>query len=75
MGIDLILIFPAGHDFTAVLPPFENSVLSAKAVKRRLKFDVLIAAENSPGLDGYTAYFQNVKGRPGETKGILRVQL
>lgn len=73
--IDLILIFPAGHDLTSELPPFEHSVLSPKAVKRRVKFDILVAIEDSQGLSEYTTYFQKRKDKPGESKGVLRVLL
>jgi hypothetical protein len=73
--IDLILILPTGHDLAAELPPFEASVLSPKAVKKRLKFDVLVAIEDSQSLSEYTTLFQKRKDKPGETKGVLRVLL
>lgn len=73
--VDLILVLKTDHDFAAIYPPWVESVLSARAVKKRLKFDVLVAAEGSPELFEYETFFQRVKDKPGETKGILRVQL
>lgn len=73
--IDLILVLPPDHDFSATLSPFDYAALSRRRVRARLKFDILVAPHESQTLEGYVNYFQDVKGMPGERKGILRVKL
>jgi Family of unknown function (DUF6932) len=73
--IDLILTLKRGHDFTATLSPFDYGVLSSRRVKARFKFDVAVFPHGSLALEGYVNFFQDVKGMPGERKGILRLRL
>ena len=71
--VDLVLILPTNHDFTAVLHPFEYNVLSRRRVFKRYAFDVLVARENSPELLEYVEFFQQIRGRADRRKGILKV--
>lgn len=73
--IDLILALHRDHDFTATLSPFDKAVLSRRRVRASLRFDILVARLESQALQGYVNYFQDVKGMPGERKGILRIKL
>ena len=63
------------HDFGAEPRPFEYNVLSRRKVARQHGFDVLVAREKSSVYQEYVAYFQQVKGRPGLEKGLLRLKL
>lgn len=69
--IDLILVLKLSHDFTTDLRPFEYNVLSRRQVRRRHKFDVLVAREESPEYAEYIGFFQQVKGLPNRRKGVL----
>ena len=71
--VDLVLILPADHDFTATLRPFEYNVLSRRRVFKRYAFDVLVARENSPELLEYVEFFQQIRGETDRLKGILKV--
>ena len=71
--IDLILVVPAAHDFSADLLPAEYNVLSKRRVFRRYGFDVLVAQAGSERLRRYVDFFQQVRLEPGTRKGILRV--
>ncbi len=73
--IDLILVLPSTHDFSVALPPMAYNVLSRRRVRRRYRFDVLAAREDAREYVEYLEYFQQVRGRPGDQKGILRIQL
>ena len=73
--IDLILVLRGDHDFSVTLPPFKYNVLSRRHVRKSFGFDLLVAAEDSPELDEYVAFFKQVRGTPDREKGILRVDL
>jgi hypothetical protein len=73
--IDLILVLPAVHDFAAVLRPFEYNVVSKRQIRKRFRFDAIIASEGSTELQRYLEFFSGVRHRPGITKGLLRVVL
>lgn len=71
--IDLVLVLPNHHDFSADVRPFEYNVLSRRMVRRRFAFDVLVAREHSAEFDEYVEFFQQVRGEPNRRKGILKV--
>lgn len=73
--IDLVLVVPAGHDFSADLNPAEYNVLSKRRVHRRLGFDLLVACADSDEYRRYVWFFQQIRFEPGRAKGILRLQL
>ncbi|MBI2999344.1 MAG: hypothetical protein HYY46_13005, partial [Deltaproteobacteria bacterium] len=73
--IDLVLVVAASHDFSADLPPTHYSVLAQRQVRRRFGFDIVVVKNGSANLEQAVAFFQQVKQRPGEKKGILRVRL
>jgi len=73
--VDLILVLRSNHDFSATLSPFDYSVLSRRRVRAKFKFDILIAPAESTALSQYVTYFQQVKGMPGQRKGIVRLTL
>jgi hypothetical protein len=73
--IDLILVLPSNHDFSAELQPMAYNVLSRRRVSRRYGFDVLVARENTREYTEYTTDFQRVRGQPHLQKGMLRIRL
>ena len=73
--IDLILVLPAGHDFSRDLSPAEYNVLSSLRVRRRYKLDLLVARADSDQHRRYLRLFEQVRLEPGKTKGILRIQI
>lgn len=73
--IDLVLILKRDHDLAADLSPRSYSLLSKKRVKKRYEFDLLVARSGSPEESEYLEYFQEIKYRPGQRKGILRIAL
>lgn len=72
--IDLVLVLPAGHDYSATIRPFEYNVLSRRQVQKRYGFDVLIAESGRPKLDEYIEFFSQIRGLSGLKKGLLRVR-
>jgi predicted nucleotidyltransferase len=73
--IDLILVLRADHDERAELRPFEYNALSKRRVRRRFRFDVLIARQGSDQQEKYLDLFQRVKGVPHLRKGVVEVRL
>jgi len=73
--IDMVLVLPQGHDFAADLSPDEYNCLSNKRVKKKFGFDMFVAEDESQEYERYTRFFQDVKNQPGESKGVLRVEL
>lgn len=73
--IDLILVMPLGHDFSADFQPNEYNVLSKRQVNRRFRFDLLVARVDSEEYRRYMRFFQQVRLEPGRRKGILRIWL
>jgi hypothetical protein len=73
--IDLVLIAAANHDFSAELSPAQYNLLVQRRVRRRFGFDIVVVKDRSRDLEEAIAFFQQVKQRPGITKGILRIRL
>jgi hypothetical protein len=71
--IDLILILRPDHDYRVELRPFEKNALSRRRVRRRFRFDVVIAREGSDEYEQSVSFFQGVKGRSGLRKGVVKV--
>ena len=73
--IDLVLVLPQGHDFTGDVTPDEYNLLSKRWVRRTFGFDMFVAEDESQEYERYTRFFQDVRNQPGESKGVLRVEL
>jgi hypothetical protein len=73
--IDLIVALPAEHDFSRALAPLEYNVLSKRRVRENgYPFDVFVVASGDPTYQRALALFQQVRGQPDLTKGLLRVR-
>jgi hypothetical protein len=73
--IDLVVVVAAGHDFLTDLPPVRYNLLSQRRVRSRFGFDIVVVTNDSEKLEQAVDFFQQVKQRPGEKKGILRISL
>ena len=73
--IDLVLLLRPGHDFSAILRPFEYNVLSGVQVRKRYQMDAFAAVEASEVAAGYLDFFSQVRGDRTRQKGLLRVTL
>src|SRR5262245_49544671 len=73
--LDLIVVFPLHHDFTAKLPPRTYDLVAKQRLPYRgYRFDVFFVADGSPQYKEAFALFRRVRDRPGLQKGILRVR-
>jgi hypothetical protein len=72
--IDLILVLRPDHDYHAQLKPFEYNALSKGSVRRRYRFDILIAHQGSDEQKKYVDLFQRVKNVPDLRKGVVEVR-
>jgi hypothetical protein len=72
--IDLILILRPDHEDRVELRPFEYNAVSKPRVRRRFRFDILIARRGSDEHGKYLDFFQRVKGRPDLRKGVVEVR-
>jgi len=73
--IDLVIVLPASHDFSADLPAAQYDVLAQKRVRKRFGFDILVVKNGSDSLEHAVAFFQQVRQRPGVKKGLLEIIL
>ena len=73
--IDLIVIIQGDYDFAVDLLPSQYNVVSKTRVRKRFGFDLVAVRENTAELDDAVAFFQQVRGRPGLRKGILKLTL
>lgn len=73
--IDLVVVLAAGHEFLTDLPPVHYNLLSQRRVRSRFGFDILVVTNDSEKLEQAVHFFQQVKQRPGEKKGISRISL
>jgi hypothetical protein len=73
--IDLVLVLPASHDFSADLPGAQYDILAQKRVRKRFGFDILVVKNGSESMDQAVAFFQQVRQQPGVRKGLLEILL
>ncbi len=71
----MILSLSPDHDDRAELRPFEYDGLSKRRVRRRFRFDILIARQGSDQHKKYLDLFQRVKGVSDLRKGVVEVRL
>jgi hypothetical protein len=73
--IDLVVVFPADHDFSRDLPAQEYSLLSKRSLRDKgYLFDLFVVARGDTGFQTAVRLFQRVRGRDDLTKGILRMK-
>ena len=57
-----------------MLQLIEYNSISKRRVRKRFGFDILVAPEDSHEYHRHVEFYAQVKGRPGSTKGLLRVK-
>ena len=72
--VDLILVLHRNHDFGVDLTPSDYALMNRRA-GRRLGFDVLIAREGGLEYEEYVTFFAQVRGKPHQFKGMVRINL
>ena len=73
--IDLVLIVPSDHDFSAELTPGRYNLLAQARVQKRFGFDIVVVKNGSENCEVAIQFFQQVRQRPGVKKGLLRLSL
>jgi len=73
--IDLVLVVPANHDFSADLSPGHYNLLAQQRVRSRFGFDIVVVRNGSENLQEAIEFFEQVRQQPGMKKGILRITL
>lgn len=71
--IDLIVVVSASCDFAMELQPMQYNLLSQRRVRRRFGFDIVVVRQGSENLKLAIDFFQQVKQRPAERKGLVRI--
>jgi hypothetical protein len=73
--IDMIVVLPAGHDFSRDLPAAEYNLLSRRRLREAgYPFDVLVVAAGGTAHEKALELFQQVRDRSDLHKGLLRVR-
>ena len=73
--IDLVLVLRTEHHYVADLPPSQYNVISKRRVRRRHGIDVLLARQGTEEEEDAVGFYQQVRGRSTQRKGVLRVRL
>jgi hypothetical protein len=73
--IDVIVVVPMEHDFGADLPPHQHELLAARRVRRRFGFDMVVVKKGTENQAHAVEFFTQVRQRPGQKKGLLRIKL
>ena len=73
--VDLILVVAAEHDLAADLAPFQYNILSRIRVRKRFGFDIVAVREITTEVYDAVSFFQQVRGRPHLSKGVVRLVL
>lgn len=73
--IDLVVVMSAQQDFSGDLLPAHYNVLSQRRVRQQFGFDIVVAKNAHETLAQAVTFFQQVRQRPGQKKGLLRISL
>jgi len=75
--IDIIFVVKEGTlPLDTMINPYEYNALSARRLKKKYDFDVLVVNENSETYNHYVQYFSRVKEGPNDIrKGLVRLEL
>ena len=71
--IDMIVVVSAICDFAMELQPMHYNLLSQRRVRSRFGFDIVVVRQGSENLELAIDFFQQVKQRPAERKGLVRI--
>jgi hypothetical protein len=73
--IDALLILKDDGDLSGDVPPFKYNAMSRRYIQNHHGLDIHFGFEGNPSAAEIIQLFQEVKGRPGLLKGILRINL
>lgn len=73
--IDLLLVLRDDIDLGQPVPPFQYNARSKRYVRKQYHFDFFVGFEADDSSTELLALFRDVKYRPGEVKGFLKVVL
>jgi len=73
--IDLILVVKEDFNLAFDLLPTQYNLISRTRVQRSFGFDIVTVRAGNPEVDEAFTFFQQVRGRPDDRKGILRIIL
>lgn len=73
--IDIVIVVPASCNLAAELRPAQYNMISQRRVRTRFGFDIVVVRQGSDNLALAVQFFQQVKQRPSERKGLLRITL
>ena len=73
--VDVIVVLPRNHNWSADLNPADYVLVSRRALHRRFGFDVLLAADSNQAYKGYVEFFSRVCEDASIRKGMLRIEL
>ena len=73
--IDLVVVLGGEGRFVADMPPSQYNVISKRRVLRRHGFDILLARQGTEEQDDAVGFYQQVRGRSTQRKGVLRIWL
>lgn len=73
--IDAILVLREDYDLTREVSPFEYNLRSHRMIKRTYGLDVFVVRPRSPEYFRFVDLFSQVRQRPDDTKGLVRVRL
>jgi hypothetical protein len=72
--IDLLLVLRDDVRLGDILPPFRYNARSKTYIRKKYRFDFFPAYDDGSAVE-MIAFFRQVKYRPGEVKGLLKVKL
>jgi len=73
--IDVIVVLPRNHNWSADLKPADYNLVSRRALRRRFGFDVLLAVDGNQEYKGYVEFFSRVREDASIRKGMIRIEL
>ena len=73
--VDVIVLLPRNHNWSADLNPADYLLVSRRALHRRFGFDVLLAVDGNQEYKGYVEFFSRVREDASIRKGMLRIEL
>lgn len=73
--MDIIAVLQPGHDFERDLLMSEYALVSRAMLRRRFRFDVVVAEKASAVYTTYIEFFSRVRESPELRKGILSITL
>ena len=73
--IDIIAALRMDHDWFADLGARDYALVSRSALRRRYRFDVLLATDGGKEYERYVEFFGRVRDDVAVRKGILRIEL